>query len=59
MVPDISLGVVLLIVFLGLVRLLFFFVFSGSVSSEVLGLTRFQGLLGWGSAFSSISFFIA
>ena len=59
MVPDISLGVVLLILFLGLVRLLFFFVFSGSVSCEVLGLARFQGLRGWGSAFSLISFFIA
>ena len=33
------------------------FIFSGSVSSEVFGLVRFQGLLGWGSAFSSIPFF--
>ena len=34
-----SLGVVFLILFLGLVRLFFFFVFSGSKSCEVLGLT--------------------
>ena len=29
----------------------------GSLSSEVFGLARFQGLLGWGSVFSSIPFF--
>ena len=30
----------------------------GLASSEVLGLARFQGLLGWGFAFSSILFFL-
>ena len=40
MVPDISLGVVPLVLFLGLVRLFFFFVFGGSKSCEVIGLAR-------------------
>ena len=37
MVPDISLGVVSLVLFLGLVRLFFFLVFSGSKFREFLG----------------------
>ena len=38
MVLDISLGVVSLVLFMGLVHSFFFLVFSGSKFSEVLGL---------------------
>ena len=48
------LGVVPLVLFLGLIRLFFFFVFLGSKSCEVLGLDR----LGF-CIISSIPFFLA
>ena len=59
MVPDISLEVVPLVLFLGLVRLFFFFVFSISKSYEVLGLTRLGFCIFFDLLFPSLALHIS